>query len=159
MPHRLFDWRVRIRAALREYQAVRIGLDLLVEATADEVHELTEARAWDDLAAAEIYAAENNLDATYMIRMYSVFERAVASFWRDMPGNEDRTVAGDELLDEVGSARLIDEDVIRNAQEVRPRGFARWPTNLCSWNCTGRSRPESRPRRSPGSCGSTGNKA
>jgi hypothetical protein len=119
MPHRLFDWRVRVRAALREYQAVRIGLDRLGEATPEEIHELTEARGWDELAASEIYAAENNLDATYIIRMYSVFERAVGSFWREIPGNEDRTVDGDELLEEVGSAQLIDEDVIQFAQEVR----------------------------------------
>jgi hypothetical protein len=104
---------------LRGYQAVRIGLDLLRGATPEDVHELTGARGWDELAAPEIYAAEHNLDATYIIRVYSVFERAVSSFWRDIPGNEELTVDGDELLVEVGVVRLIDEDVIRFAQEVR----------------------------------------
>ena len=104
---------------MREYQSVCIGLDLLSGATVEEIHELTEARGWDELAAAEIYAAENNLDATYIIRVHSVFERAVTSFWREIPGNEDRTIDGDELLDEVGSAQLMDEDVIQFAQEVR----------------------------------------
>jgi hypothetical protein len=120
MPHRLYDWRTRVRAALREYHAVRIGVDLLGEASVDDIHALTEARGWDDLAAAEIYTADNNLEATYIIRIYSVFERAVNSFWNVIPGNEDRApIDGDELLDEVGLAQLIDEEVIQAAQQVR----------------------------------------
>jgi hypothetical protein len=105
---------------LRKYHAVRIGVDLLGEAGVDDIHALTEARGWDDLAASEIYTADNNLEATYIIRIYSVFERAVSSFWNAIPGNEDRDpIDGDELLDEVGLARLIDEEVIQAAQQVR----------------------------------------
>lgn len=120
MPHRLYDWRTRVRAALREYHAVRIGIDLLSEATVDDIHALTEARGWDDLAASDIYTADSNLEATYIIRIYSVFERAVSSFWGAMSGDEGRDpIQGDELLDEVGLARLIDEEVIQDAQQVR----------------------------------------
>jgi hypothetical protein len=119
MPHRLFDWRVRVKAAGREYQAVRIALDLLGEASDDQIHDIAEARGWNDLAAAEVYAAGNNLDATYIIRMYSAFERAVGSYWREIPGHSARAIEGDELLDEVGAARLIDEAIVRCAQEVR----------------------------------------
>jgi hypothetical protein len=119
MPHKLYDWRVRVKAAEREYQAVRIALDLLGRATDDDIHDLTEDRGWDDFAATEVYATERNLDATYLIRMYSVFERAVGSFWRQVPGNADRQVDGDEMLDEVGYAQLIDTDAIESAQAVR----------------------------------------
>jgi hypothetical protein len=120
MPHRLYDWRTRVRAALREYHAVRIGVDLLSEATADDIHSLAEARGWDDLAASEIYSADNHLEATYIIRIYSVFERAVSSFWNVISGDEDRDpINGDELLDKVGLAQRIDEDVIQGAQQVR----------------------------------------
>lgn len=119
MPHRLFDWRVRVKAAEREYQAVRIALDLLGAARDDEIHELTGMRGWDEFAATEIDAAERKLEATYVIRMFSVFERAVGSFWRQMPGNADRHDDGDVLLDDVGYAQLMDEGVIESAQEVR----------------------------------------
>jgi hypothetical protein len=120
MPHRLYDWRTRVRAALRDYHAVRIGVDLLSEATVDDNHALTEARGWDDLAASEIYTADNNLEATYIIRIYSVFERAINSFRNVITGNEERDpIDGDELLDEVGLAQLIDEEVIQAAQRVR----------------------------------------
>ena len=112
MPHRLYDWRVRVKAAEREYQVVRIALDLLGDTDAEEVHELADEKGWDDLAVSEVYAAERNLDATYLIRMYSAFERAVGSFWRQIPGNEAREVDGDVMLDEVGYAQLIDEGVI-----------------------------------------------
>jgi hypothetical protein len=119
MPHRLYDWRVRVEATVREYQAVRIALDLLDDATVEVIHDLTDERGWDDLATTQIYAAERNLDATYLIRMYTVFERAVGSFWRQMPDNTDRQVDGDVLLDEVGYVQAMDWDVIESAQEVR----------------------------------------
>jgi len=117
--HKRYDWRVRVLAALREYQAARLALDLLSEATAEQIHELAGEREWDDLAATEIYDAERNLDATYLIRMDSVFERAVGSFWRQLPGIVDLRVDGGVMLDEVGEARLIDEAVIESAQAVR----------------------------------------
>ena len=118
MPHRLYHWRVRIEAALGEYQAVRIALDMLGDATVEEIHELTDERDWEDLVAADIYAAERNLEATYLIRMYSVFERAIASYWRQLPGNQDRQVDGDVMLGEVGHVEM-DEGVIASAQAVR----------------------------------------
>ncbi|MGC8641171.1 MAG: hypothetical protein ACP5XB_14995 [Isosphaeraceae bacterium] len=52
-------------------------MDWLLGATPDEVHDVAEERGWDDLAVADIYAAERNLDATYLIRMFTVFERGV----------------------------------------------------------------------------------
>jgi hypothetical protein len=95
-------------------------VDLLSEATADDIHALAEVRGWDDLAASEIYSADNHLEATYIIRIYSVFERAVSSFWNFISGDEDvDPIHGDALLDEVGLARHIDEDVTQAAQQVR----------------------------------------
>jgi hypothetical protein len=119
MPHNRFDWADRIKAAEREYQAVRVAVDWLLGATPDEVHDVTDARGWDDLAVADVYAADRNLDATYLIRMFSVFERAVSSYWRLLPGNAGRDVEGNLLLDEVGASCQILTDVTREAQAVR----------------------------------------
>lgn len=119
MPHSRFDWADRIKAAEREFQAVRVALDWLLGATPDEAHDVTDARGWGDLALADIYAADRNLDATYLIRMYSVFERAVFSYWRLLPGNAYREVDGQDRLDEVGAACKILTDVTRDAQTVR----------------------------------------
>jgi hypothetical protein len=119
MPHSRFDWASRIKAAEREYHAVRVAVDWLLDATPDEIHGVTEERGWDDLAVADIYAADRNLDATYLIRMFSVFERAIFSYWRLLPGNDARDAEGDVLLDEVGVACVILEDVIDAAQTVR----------------------------------------
>ena len=63
MPHSRFDWANRIKAAEREYHAVRVAVDWLLQATPDEVHDITDARGWDDLAATDGYAADRNLDA------------------------------------------------------------------------------------------------
>jgi len=53
MAHRLYDWFGRIKTASREYQVVRIALDFLENATEDEIHELAEARKWDDFIRVE----------------------------------------------------------------------------------------------------------
>ncbi len=119
MPHRLYDWLGRIKAASREYQVMRISLDYLGNATHDEIHDLVEAREWDDFISNEINAADWNLDATYIIRMYSAFEMAVDSFWQQIPGNVDRTVEGDVKLEEVGYSQGIGVDLIDAAQAVR----------------------------------------
>jgi hypothetical protein len=119
MPHSRFDWANRIKAAEREYQAVRVALDWLLDETPDEIHDVTEERGWDDLAVTDIYAADRHLDATYLIRMFSVFERAVFSYWRLLPGNDVRNVEGDIRLGEVGAAFVILEDIIDRAQDVR----------------------------------------
>jgi hypothetical protein len=119
MPHSRFDWANRIKAAEREYQAVRVAVDWLLSATPDEIHEITEERSWDDLAVADIYAADLHLDATHVIRMFSVFERAVFSYWRLLTGNDGRGIEGDVRLDEVGAARVMLSDVIDDAQAVR----------------------------------------
>ena len=119
MPHKRFTWADRIKDAEREYQAVRIGVDWLLGAQPDEIHDLTDAKEWDDTAAADVYAADRNLDATYLIRMFSVFERAVSSYWRLLTNNAGRDIDGNVLLDEVGIECKIFTDVIRNAQAVR----------------------------------------
>lgn len=103
----------------REYHAVPVALDLLDVATEGEIHGLTQARGWDDLAGSDRNAAAWNLDATYLIRMYSIFERAAGSFWRQIPGNEGRQDNGNLVLDEVGNAQLIDSRAVAAAQEVR----------------------------------------
>ena len=92
MSHSRFDWAARIKAAEREYQSVRVAVDWLLNASPDEIHNVTDARGWDELAVADIYAADRNLDATYLIRMFSIFKRAVASYWRLLPGNDAREV-------------------------------------------------------------------
>ena len=64
MSHSRFEWANQIKATEREYQSVRIALDWLLEAPPDEIHGLTEAREWSDLAVSDAYAADRHLDAT-----------------------------------------------------------------------------------------------
>ena len=94
-------------------------MDWLLDATPEEIHDVTQDRGWDDLAVADTYAADRHLDSTYLIRMFSVFERAVFSYWRLLPGNDVSNVDGNVRLDEVGTKRVILQDVIDDAQAVR----------------------------------------
>lgn len=119
MPHSRYDWALRIKATEREYHAVRVAVDWLLNASADVIHDITQERGWDELAAADTYAADRHLEATYIICMFSVFERALGSYWRLLPGNNVRDVKGDVRIDEIGVACVILEDVIDGAQAVR----------------------------------------
>jgi hypothetical protein len=50
--------------------------------------------------------------------MFSVFERAVFSYWRLLPGNYVRNVEGDVQLDEVDSACVILDEPKRGRNEL-----------------------------------------
>ena len=71
------------------------------------------------MASADLYEAERNAEAAYLMRMYSVFERAVGSFWGQLPENNGRDELGDVILDEVGRDRLIGDDAIDFPQAIR----------------------------------------
>ena len=119
MPHSRYHWASQIKGSEREYRAVRVGVDWLLEEHTDEIDALIEAREWDNKAALDLNAADRNLDATYLIRMFLIFERAVSSYWRSLKESAGRAVKGDILLKEVGIECKILADVTRNAQEVR----------------------------------------
>ena len=98
---------------------MRVGVDWLLEEHTDEIHVLIEAREWDNRASLDLNAADRNLDATYLIRMFSVFERAVSSYWHSLTDSAGRVVEGNILLEEIGIECKILADVTRNAQDVR----------------------------------------
>ncbi|OJW17088.1 MAG: hypothetical protein BGO49_08050 [Planctomycetales bacterium 71-10] len=119
MPNRLLDWQIRVKSTLREYHAAQIALDLLEQAEPDEIHRLTEDRGWDALAAVERNAAGHHIQGTYIIRMYSVFEGAVVSYWKLLQSDESRRADGDVMIEEIGDHRKIHPSVTEGAQLVR----------------------------------------
>jgi len=112
MPHRRFDWHERIKAVEREYWAARRAIDRLSADVARDTGVLGEGPSPRDLRS-----ADDNLEGTYLIRMFAEFETGVRSFWRTI-----RSRAGapaEILLDRVGVTCGIPADVIHVAQRAR----------------------------------------
>jgi hypothetical protein len=112
MRHSRFDWHERIRAIEREYGSVRVAVDRLSEVADHDPDILgTELRPRD------LTAADENLEATYLIRMFAEFETAIRSFWKSIrPKARTQTEA---LVDRVGDRCSIPIEVVRDAQVVR----------------------------------------
>jgi len=73
MPHNLYDWHDRIKAVEREYHAVRSSVSHMQRAIADG----TEGPA--GATVGDLITANENLEGTYLIRLWAEFETAVRS--------------------------------------------------------------------------------
>src|SRR5271157_5295877 len=122
MPHRRFEWHERIKAVEREYWSARRAVDRLSADVARDPSTLGEGPSPRDLRS-----ADENLEGTYLVRMFAEFETGVRSFWRAI---KPRARAQAEvLLDRVGDRCKIPADVIRLAHSTRTSLGVR----LCFW--------------------------
>jgi hypothetical protein len=112
MPHRRFEWHERIKAVEREYWSARRAVDRLSADVARDPSALGEGPSPRDLRS-----ADENLEGTYLVRMFAEFETGVRSFWRAIKPRA-RTQA-EVLLDRVGDRCKIPADIIRLSHSTR----------------------------------------
>lgn len=112
MPQKRFDWRERIKAVDREYWSTRIAVDRLSVQVAHDSGVLGNGPRHRDLES-----ADENLEGTYLIRMFAEFETGVRSYWRTIRPRARSPV--EILLARVGDRCGIPLDVIQGAQTVR----------------------------------------
>jgi hypothetical protein len=112
MRHRRFDWYERIKTVEREYWSARKAVDQLSAAVARDPSALGEGRTPRDLRS-----AGENLEGTYLVRLFAVFETGVRSFWKTIKPRA-RTQA-ETLLDRVGDRCGVPADVIAAAHSAR----------------------------------------
>jgi hypothetical protein len=112
MPHRRFDWHERIKAVEREYWSARIAVDRLSAEVTHDPGVLGDGPRPRDLAS-----TDENLEGTYLIRMFAEFETGVRSYWRTIRPHARTSV--EILLARVGDRFVIPADVIQEAQTVR----------------------------------------
>ena len=112
MPQRRFDWHERIKAVEREYWSTRIAIDRLSAQVALDLGVLGIGPSPRDLEA-----ADENLEGTYLVRMFAEFETGVRSYWRTIRPRARTPV--ESLLSRVGDRCDIPLDVIQGAQTVR----------------------------------------
>lgn len=112
MPQSRFEWHERIKSVEREYWAVRIAVDQL---------STTAVRNSTILGAGpqprDLVAANENLEGTYLLRMFAEFETAIRSYWRTVKPKARTRV--EVLLDQVGHKLAVPARVIREVHAVR----------------------------------------
>jgi hypothetical protein len=116
MPYLRFDWHERVRAVDNEYKSVRIAVDRLKAAVADDPTVLM-----NDPTPANLSVAGRNLEGTYLVRLFAEFESALRSY--DRARHNDPTLKTDAsiLIDTIGGRRGqgISANVRQGARAVR----------------------------------------
>jgi hypothetical protein len=117
MPYRRFDWHERVRAVKNEYKSVRIAVDRLKSAVANDPTVLG-----TDPKPANLGAADRNLEGTYLVRLFAEFESALRSYDRSRHADLNRKTEASILIDSIGGRRGqgISED-LGQCPSGRPR--------------------------------------
>jgi hypothetical protein len=110
---RKWDWLDRIKGVEREFLAARKAADDLVAAlnggTAEPPRN-TEVR--------DVTNMYNNLEGTYLIRLYAAFESGLRSYWRSARKNRSRP-GTEQLVNMVSSKCSIPDNIRDEVHEVR----------------------------------------
>jgi hypothetical protein len=112
MPHSCFDWLERIKSVEREFWSARIAVERLSTEVSRDPGILRDGPKPRDLRS-----ASENLEGTYLIRMFAEFETGVRSFWKAIRPRTRTPV--EIMLARVGDRCGIPTDVVDEAQRVR----------------------------------------
>ncbi len=117
MPYHRFDWHEHIKEVWGEYRSARAAVDRLKAAVAATPDLLKTDRVARDY----LHEAHQNLDGTYIVRLFAAFEAALRSFDRAKHNDPARRTDASTMIDEIGGkrGRGIDMIVRQEAHEVR----------------------------------------
>jgi hypothetical protein len=107
------EWQERIRAVEREYLAARKAVDDFIQALNRGTTKLP-----PNTKLRDVNAMSDNLEGTYLIRLFAAFESGLRSFWRTVKPD---TIPGRGELDRRGRGPAVDP---RRHAGRRPRGAA-----------------------------------
>lgn len=104
----------RLRAVEREYAAATVSSGLLAEKLRSDSSFLSSY----GVGARDAEKFVENLEATYLIRLFAEFEAALRDVWQNHLGRETRPRAK-ELLDSVAAHRAVPQDCVDDAHCAR----------------------------------------
>jgi hypothetical protein len=110
MPHN-YEWQTRIKAVEREYLATRQATDRFQESAHRDPTVLR-----GDLRYREIVRASENLEGTYIIRLFAEFETGLRLYWDRARGTNPRTR---DLLEGLAALCGIPDEQKDHAHAVR----------------------------------------
>ena len=117
MPYRRFDWHQHIVEVWGEYRSARAAVDRLKAAVAATPDVLKR----DPVAREYLRDAQENLEGTYIVRLFAAFEAALRSYDRAKHNDPSRKTAASVMIDEIGGkrGRGIQTGIRHDAHDVR----------------------------------------
>jgi len=115
MPNTRFNWHERIKEIEREYKAAAIAATRLNDEVIQGAAQLN-----DDIRRG-LRSAVKNLEGTYLVRLFAVFEAALRSYDRARHNDPNRESVASVLIDSIGGRRgmEIPETLRDGAHQVR----------------------------------------
>jgi hypothetical protein len=117
MPYRRFDWHEHIAGVWGEYRAARAAVDRLRAAVVSPPDLLKK----DPVAREYLSRADENLEGTYIVRLFAAFEAALRTFDRAKHNDPSRDTKAAVMIDEIGGkrGRGIQSGIREGAHRVR----------------------------------------
>ena len=117
MPYRRFDWHQHIKEVWGEYKSARVAVDRLKVAVVGTPDLLKK----DPVAREYLRQADENLEGTYIVRLFAAFEAALRSYDRAKHNDPNRRTDASVMIDEIAGkrGRGIQTGIRRRAHEVR----------------------------------------
>jgi hypothetical protein len=117
MPHLRFDWQDHIKRVEGEFRAARLAVDRLKEL----VQKAPDVVGDDHQFRGHLRDADRNLEGTFLVRIFAVFEAALRSFDQAKHNDPDRLERASVLIDVTSGRRGqgISTAVREGAHEVR----------------------------------------
>jgi len=117
MPYRRFDWHEHIAEVWGEFRSARAAVDRLRA----EVAGTPDLLKNDRVAREYLSRADENLDGTYIVRLFAAFEAALRSFDRAKHSDPARETKAAIMIDEIGGkrGRGIQAGIRQRALDVR----------------------------------------
>ncbi len=110
--HDQYDWQRRMKTIEREFQAIRLAADHLLNTIVRDG-----AVVAYNLKIRDIRHAAERLEPTYIIRLFAEFETGLRSAWERIRGTDTPNRIRD-LLDGMASTRRVPPDVLANTHRV-----------------------------------------
>lgn len=134
------DWLERIKAVEREFLAARKAVDEFITAL-----ERGTAALPPNTKVRDVYTMSDNLEGTYLIRIFAAFESGLRNYWATIkdtiPPARDliESIAGrrgvpDELRDEVHEVRRYRNSLVHEGdEEMSPIALGMARGRLCTY--------------------------
>ena len=100
MPHNRYEWIDRLKFVAREHRVAEAAVERLRVVVLDG-----QALAPDGTTPRDLVATGENLETTYLVRLWAEFETAILSYYRDLRGDPEARIRAADLVDTLSSVR------------------------------------------------------
>lgn len=111
MPYELSRIQSQVKGVEREYRAVRLATDQLLEIASLDPTQLVQ-----NIDVRDVRNASERLESTYLIRLFAEFETALRTYWEL---SRDTHPPARDLIESIGRGRNVPSDWLAATHAVR----------------------------------------